>query len=241
MILSLLFLITSVGLLVRALRLRTTDTHSTLYQLGAALLISLSILAFVEYEISSAPLDRASPYGWSKAHSLVSLWVLVIGVVNVFVFANFHWRWSRPLKLIFGLAFILPAVILSGMLAFTDFHVISDMVATGGYWQYVIKPDHVWVWIWIVWQALGVMALLVFLGYSFAKPLSRRDMIGRIVFFALLVVLILITLAYYVILPAQTDWMGNYFLSLPASASALILSWVYTNFQTQQISSVRAS
>ncbi|MEL6846027.1 MAG: histidine kinase dimerization/phospho-acceptor domain-containing protein, partial [Bacteroidota bacterium] len=35
--------------------------------------------------------------------------------------------------------------------------------------------------------------------------------------------------------------MGNYFLSLPASASALILSWVYTNFQTQQISSLRAS
>ncbi|MEL6593671.1 MAG: hypothetical protein AAFQ68_26455, partial [Bacteroidota bacterium] len=136
---------------------------------------------------------------------------------------------------------VLPATILSGMLAFTDFHVISDMVATGSYWQYVIKTDQFWIWAWVCWQAFWVIALLVFLGYSFAKPLSRKDLIGRVVFLALLIVLVLISLTYYVILPSQTDWMGNYFLSLPASASALILSWVYTNFQTQQISSLRAS
>lgn len=240
--LTILLLAVSIGLLLRAVRLRSVDPKSLLHQLGAVLCVLGAVLAFIEYEISQFPVTQSAPLAWSKAHSTIALWVLVFSVLNAFVFSNFHWSWSRTRKYLFLGVLIIPPVLLSILLVFTDFHVIEELTAVDGKWAYVLEFNkNPWNQLWIYWQAAAILTMSVFFGFAYKNARTTQDRVGRGIFFLLISLLTMVMLGAFVLVPAQTSITGQYLLSIPAGAGIMMLSWVYVKFRLDDISEGLAS
>ncbi len=240
--LSVLLLAVCLILLLRALKLRSLDPRSLLYQLGAALCLMGSLQAFVEYEISKVPTNMTAPWAWSKAHSTISLFILIFAVLNGFVFSNSHWSWSRARKYIFLFLLIIPPIYICGLLIFTDFHVITEMRGDSELWEYVLTSGRDFNYqLWVYWQVACILVMLVFFAMAFKKGRTQQDRLGRGIFFVLLAILAFFMIGVYVLIPDQTNVTGNYFLSIPVGVCALLLSWVYNNFQVDEISQGMAS
>ncbi|MEM6347119.1 MAG: ATP-binding protein [Bacteroidota bacterium] len=213
-----------------------------LYQLGATLCILGAIQAFIEYEILGVPTNMPPPWGLSKAHSVVSLYILSVAVVNGFVFANHHWSWPRIRKYIFLALLAVPAIYLTVLLLFTDFHVITEMRAGAQLWEYVLTSGRGFNYhLWVYWQVGCIIVMLVFFTQAFRNARTTQDRVGRGVFMVLLSLLSLFMIGTYVLIPDQTSVTGNYFLSIPAGVCAFMLSLVYNNFQVDEISQGLAS
>ncbi|MFK7924418.1 MAG: ATP-binding protein [Bacteroidia bacterium] len=240
--LSAILLFVSVGLLLRAIKLRSIDRKSLIYQLGAALCVLGAVLAFIEYEISQVPITQPAPYAWSKAHSLLALWTLYLSVINAFIFSNLHWSWPRIRQyLVLGI-FIIPPILLSILFLFTDFYLIAELLEVDGRWGYVLDVNQsLWHQLWIYWQAAAILMIALSFGFSYRNARTTEDRVGRGIFFSLIVFLTVIILGVFVLLPAQMSFTGQYLLSIPTGISIMLLSWIYVNYRVDEISEGLAS
>ena len=238
MLLGFLLIITFSFTLVMGFKVYSLNPDSNIHKLSALSICSISITAFLEYEIfRSTSIEQVDFIAYYHTAANIIIIYTVVSLGKIFRPASPKSRYSFFENIFFSLYTIVGFALFIAHITTNQQLVIHSF--EDGLWQYILINDNEIVITLINWFILSVLLLSIYYWQSYWKAETNNK--KRLLFWLAIVFSILPPLMVYEFGNLHVNMSKSYYIISPFFAVfGLALTWVHTNFKLFVINPIAA-